>query len=274
MNQYSRWIENLLELIPHTPAIFMIDFLRYFVFAGLAFLILYVWKHPFQNRKIQNKKAQPSQFLREFLYSVSSVSVYTLVTLTVLFFRKLGYFKFYEDVREYGWGYLFLSVFLILAVQDFYFYWTHRLMHTKPFFRLLHKVHHESVIPSPWTAYSFSPGEALLHALILPIVVSLFPVHNLALLISMTFQIVRNVLGHSGYEIFPGRFLSNGILKHINTNTNHDMHHQFFRYNFGLYTTIWDGLFGTIHPEYEKTFRKITEEKEKRLSDQIENDTN
>ncbi|RHX95915.1 fatty acid hydroxylase [Leptospira yasudae] len=269
MNEQCQWIQTALELLPHVPKIFLIDFLRYFVFAGVAFVVLYVWKHPFQSRKIQAKQAQPSQFRKEFIYSISSVTVYTAVTLTVLFFRKFGYFRFYDNIQEHGWGYLLLSALLILVIQDFYFYWTHRLMHTRLLFKIFHKVHHESVTPSPWTAYSFSPGEAFLHALILPIVVSLFPVHTLALLISMTFQIVRNVLGHSGYEMFPRWFLSNRILKYINTNTNHDMHHQFFRYNFGLYTTIWDEIFGTIHPEYEKTFNKITEEKDAGVSEEI-----
>ncbi|MCG6169790.1 sterol desaturase family protein [Leptospira sanjuanensis] len=114
------------------------------------------------------------------------------------------------------------------------------------FFKTVHKVHHESITPTPWAAYSFSPWEALVYAMIMPIVAFLFPIHPLALMIFMTFQIVRNVLGHSGYEIFPSWMGSNRILKYVNTNTNHDMHHGTFRYNFGLYTTVWNYLFGRL----------------------------
>lgn len=260
MQEQISFITAISEIFPHTPKIFLVDFLRYLVSAGFVFLFLYVWKeNPFRKRKIQSKKATSSQFRKEFLYSISSVIVYTSVTLVVLALRKFGYFKFYNSIEEYGWGYLALSVVMILIIQDFYFYWTHRLMHTRFLFKWVHKVHHESTTPSPWTAYSFSPGEAFIHALIMPIVALLFPVHTLALIIFMTFQIVRNVLGHSGYEIFPNWILSNPVLKWINTNTNHDMHHQYFRFNFGLYSTVWDELFGTTHPDYERTFRKITD---------------
>ncbi|EQA44430.1 fatty acid hydroxylase family protein [Leptospira broomii serovar Hurstbridge str. 5399] len=261
MNEQVPFFQAVSGIIPHIPKIFLIDFLRYFLSASIVFTVLYVWKHPFQHRKIQDRIAKSSQFRKEFLYSVSSVIVYTLVTFIVLTLKQYGYFKFYDKVEDYGWGYLILSVILILTIQDFYFYWTHRLMHTRLFFKTFHKVHHDSITPSPWTAYSFSPWEALIHAMIMPIVASLFPVHTIALVIFMTFQIIRNVLGHSGYEMLPSWIISNGILKHINTNTNHDMHHQYFRYNFGLYTTIWDSIFGTVHPDYEKTFRKITERK-------------
>ncbi|TGK07951.1 sterol desaturase family protein [Leptospira semungkisensis] len=261
----------LSELGPKIPVIFLIDFLRYLAFASLAFLFFYIWKHPFQNRKIQNKFATNAQFRREFLYSVSSVVVYTAVTFVVLVLRKYGYFQFYERIEDHGWTYLILSTLLILAIQDFYFYWTHRLMHTRWLFKIVHKVHHDSLIPSPWTAYSFSVWEALIHALILPIIATLFPVHPLALLVFMTFQIIRNVLGHSGYEIFPSWMISNRILKLINTNTNHDMHHQSFRYNYGLYTTIWDYVFGTVHPKYEETFAEITRGKSEQVQLQESN---
>ncbi|TGM10814.1 sterol desaturase family protein [Leptospira selangorensis] len=270
---HKQLFQYMMDLVPQIPIIFLIDFIRYFLFAGIAFLVFYIWKHPFQYRKIQEKNAKPSQFRKEFLYSVSSVIVYTSVTLIVFLFRKYGYFKFYERIEDYGWGYLILSTVLILGIQDFYFYWTHRLMHTRFFYKRVHKLHHDSTTPSPWTAYSFSPWEALIHSLIMPIVALLFPVHPLALMIFMTFQIIRNVLGHSGYEIFPSWMGTNKILKLLNSNTNHDMHHQSFRYNYGLYTTIWDYLFGTVHPEYEKTFAEITskkpEQKRKELQESI-----
>ncbi len=269
MNEQISFFQTIMDIIPHVPKIFMIDFLRYFVFASIAFTVLYIWKHPFQHRKIQERTAKPSQFRKEFLYSISSVVIYTLVTLVVLALKQFGYFKFYDRIEDYGWGYLILSVVLILVIQDFYFYWTHRLMHTGLFFKAVHKVHHDSITPSPWTAYSFSPWEAFIHALIMPIVAFLFPVHTLALVIFMTFQIIRNVLGHSGYEMFPSWVISNPILKYINTNINHDMHHQYFRYNFGLYSTVWDSIFGTVHPDYEKTFIKITERKSQNIQEEL-----
>ncbi|WP_255717830.1 hypothetical protein [Leptospira sanjuanensis] len=40
MNEQSQWIQTAVELLPHIPKVFLIDFLRYFVFAGVAFVVL------------------------------------------------------------------------------------------------------------------------------------------------------------------------------------------------------------------------------------------
>jgi sterol desaturase/sphingolipid hydroxylase (fatty acid hydroxylase superfamily) len=36
------------------------------------------------------------------------------------------------------------------------------------------------------------------------------------------------------------------------------MHHKFFVKNYGLWTTIWDRLMGTMHPKYEELYEKTT----------------
>lgn len=48
------------------------------------------------------------------------------------------------------------------------------------------------------------------------------------------------------------------ILTLNNTPTNHVMHHERMRGNYGLYFNIWDRLMGTNHPEYEARFREVT----------------
>jgi sterol desaturase/sphingolipid hydroxylase (fatty acid hydroxylase superfamily) len=49
----------------------------------------------------------------------------------------------------------------------------------------------------------------------------------------------------------PIRFL-------LNTPTNHIMHHEKMRGNYGLYFNFWDRLMGTNHPDYEHRFEEIT----------------
>jgi Delta7-sterol 5-desaturase len=44
----------------------------------------------------------------------------------------------------------------------------------------------------------------------------------------------------------------------MNTPTNHIMHHETMRGNYGLYFNVWDRLMGTNQAGYEDRFREVT----------------
>ena len=52
-------------------------------------------------------------------------------------------------------------------------------------------------------------------------------------------------MGHLGYETFPKSLIKHPIGKWQNNATNHNLHHQLSKYNYGLYFTFWDRLMGT-----------------------------
>jgi Delta7-sterol 5-desaturase len=147
---------------------------------------------------------------------------------------------------------------VMIVLHDTYFYWTHRLMHHPRLYRLFHRTHHLSTSPTPWSAYTFSPWEALVQAGIGPLIVLTIPTHPVAFGLFMLWQISFNVFGHCGYEIFPHWFLRSRCGKILNSVTHHGMHHETFRANFGLYFNVWDRLMGTNHPEYERRFEQLT----------------
>jgi hypothetical protein len=70
----------------------------------------------------------------------------------------------------------------------------------------------------------------------------------------MLHQIVRNTLGHSGYELYPARRDGRPLLDFMTTTTHHDLHHAQAGWNYGLYFTWWDRLMGTEHPDYYARF--------------------
>jgi sterol desaturase/sphingolipid hydroxylase (fatty acid hydroxylase superfamily) len=119
----------------------------------------------------------------------------------------------------------------------------------------VHKVHHLSTNPSALASLAFHPLEALLEAagVIVMIVLIAPPLPSVVAFGLLAFAF--NVLGHLGYEIVPRRILASRIGRWINSSTSHNLHHRAFKSNFGLYTLIWDRLFGTIDARYDATLR-------------------
>ena len=81
----------------------------------------------------------------------------------------------------------------------------------------------------------------------------------------MLHQIVRNTIGHSGYELFPARKDGRPLIPLLTTVTHHDLHHAQAGWNYGLYFTWWDNMMGTEHPEYLKRFATVTARKDRKL---------
>ena len=75
----------------------------------------------------------------------------------------------------------------------------------------------------------------------------------------MLFQISYNVYGHLGYEIMPKNLNQHWLGKWFNTSVAHNMHHKYSVKNYGLWTTIWDRMMGTMHEKYDETYQRTTE---------------
>lgn len=233
--------------------------MRYGMLAGLAWLLAYVifykrWKH----RKVVQKLPASSEIRREILYSMSSVVIFAAVgALTILAMRQ-GWTQLYAKMDAYPAAWFWGSIVCAIVLHDTWFYWTHRMMHHRKLFRFFHRVHHLSHNPSPWAAYAFDPAEAVVQALIFPLVVFVMPIHPYAFAIFMIWQIVHNVVGHTGFEIHPRWLIDSWLGKILNTTTNHAMHHEKMKGNYGLYFNVWDRMMKTNHAQYEARFREVT----------------
>ncbi len=240
--------------------------LLYFIIAGLAWLMLhFVFATRLASRRVSPKLMTFEQVRWEFLYSLRSLAVYSLVGGFMVFAITSGWTRMYFRIDKFGWPWFFLSIGLIVLTHDAYFYWTHRLMHHPQLFRLMHYTHHLSTNPSPWAAYSFSVWEAFVQAGIAPLVIFTLPVHPLAFSIFMLWQISFNVLGHCGYELFPRWFVRSWCGRILNTATHHAQHHETNRANYSLYLNYWDHLMGTNHQQYEQRFAEVVGERPESL---------
>jgi sterol desaturase/sphingolipid hydroxylase (fatty acid hydroxylase superfamily) len=232
---------------------------RYVVLAGAAFALFYIlFRRPAARRKIQAAQARPADIRREVLYSLSSFAVFAAMGVVTLVMYHWGWNRLYFDAGRYGAGYFWFSVAAIILVHDAWFYWTHRLLHWKPLFRIAHRVHHQSHTPTPWAAFSFHPVEAFIQAVMFPLLVIVLPAHPLAAGLWLLYMTAMNVSGHLGYEVLPAGFARHRLFRWHNTTVHHDMHHSHVRCNFGLYYNIWDRLMGTNHAGYEDLYDRVT----------------
>ena len=239
---------------------------RYLLFAGVAYLIFWVWKREkLQYKRTQMEYPDKSKLVNEFKYSMITMVIFSFVGIGIFAAKQSGLTHIYQDFHSKGWGYFVFSVIAMIVIHDTYFYWTHKLMHHKSIFKYVHKVHHNSTNPSPWAAFSFHPLEAVIEAGILPLIVFTMPVHSLAILSFLIYMTFMNVLGHLGFELYPKGFTTHWFGKWHNTSTHHNMHHKFYNCNYGLYFNFWDRIMRTNHGSYTTTFEKVKARKPSEL---------
>lgn len=229
---------------------------RYVLIAGIAFLLTYVL---FKNRlktKIQANLPLAKDYKREIGYSILTSLIFGLIlVLTFLIFKDQLALKDKITIHQLYFQPLWLI--LMAFLHDTYFYWTHRAMHHPRLFKLFHLTHHRSTNPTPWAAYAFSPLEAIVEGGIVPVIAFTVPAHKVTFFLFLFIQLIVNVYGHTGYELFGKKFHKRKLGKWINTSVAHNMHHKYFRGNYSLYFLIWDRIMGTLHKNYDEQYEKV-----------------
>lgn len=239
-------------------AVLSVTVLRYFIVAGIAFVLFYkLFNNKVIANKIQAKTAAKADFIRDILHSLQTTLVFTgiaaLVFLTPL--KHITQVSAAGTVLPIWW--VVLSVPLSLIIHDTYFYWMHRLLHHPSIFRYTHLLHHRSTNPSPWSSYSFGFLEAIAEGMVLLVVTMLLPMNGTSVGLFILIGYVINVYGHLGYEIAPLWLRNTPLFEVFNTSVHHNFHHSKFKGNYGLYFRVWDRLMGTEHPDYVKEYDRI-----------------
>lgn len=258
-------IQGLLSSIYDT---FVYASTNYFRFTIFSFLIFWVILKPkLAHFRIQPKpKTKAKVIFREIGASLSTFVVIGMINWfldTLIIHGRYGLFydNYYTSISTYGWSYFVLSVFLMLVFDDTYFYWIHRLLHHPNLYRQVHKVHHYSVDPNPFTTYSFHPLEAIILFLGYRLVPSIIPVHALAVSIWLLMTLLNSITIHLGYEIYPRWFTKSRLTNWKTPSTHHNMHHERVKGNYGLIFTWWDKLMKTEFPDYQAKVEAVQQRK-------------
>ena len=182
---------------------------------------------------------------REITFSLLSLLIFGAVNGVLFGWGLMRHSQLYFQFAKFPLWWFVTSIMLALVLHDAFFYWLHRAMHTRLLFGLMHQVHHRSIHPTAFAAYSFHPTEALAEALIVTAILFILPIHPLAVLIFQTISTAYNVYGHCGREFYPLSTAGHWLGRWLNTSSLHAEHHRSGRGNYGLYLSVWDRWLGT-----------------------------
>lgn len=231
---------------------------RWTIAAVALFLIYVVFRKYFQRHKIQDTPFDWKQFRHEIAFSFLTLSFGNLIGFATELIVTSGVSTVLKTPVNLATLFLIIGqFFLYFVLFDIYFYFMHRLFHTKLLY-WMHKYHHRSVVPDPLSAFSFHPLEALLTGGFVPLMVLIFHLHLYAIIAATTFGVLNSVLIHSGHEVFPRWwYRKDSFSRFYLSPMFHDRHHSTYRYNFGGFTTIWDRVFGTMEPEFGERYNQF-----------------
>lgn len=138
--------------------------------------------------------------------------------------------------------YFFAILALIPLWREAHFYAVHRIIHWRPLYKIVHKLHHNNVNPGPWSGLSMSTFEHVLYFtnVLIHYVIPSHPLHSLFELLAAALSPART---HNGFD----RFVVVGEQTIPADHYFHYLHHRYFEVNYGDRMLPFDEWFGTAH---------------------------
>ncbi|WPH02063.1 putative fatty acid hydroxylase [Acrodontium crateriforme] len=241
----------------------------YFTFATLSYVFVFdkaTFKHP---------KYLKNQMSLEIQQTLRSIPVMAIFTVPFFVIEVRGHSFMYDSATNPGfdhpilqifgnsWNYLQFPVFLMFT--DFGIYWIHRALHHPILYRRLHKPHHKWIMPTPYASHAFHPLDGYAQSVPYHLFPFIFPLQKFAYIALFTFIQIWTVMIHDG------EYVANSPI--INGAACHTMHHLYFNYNYGQFTTLWDRLGGSYRQPNAELFvkeSKMSNEEWKRQTKEME----
>jgi len=224
-----------------SAAIVLANYALYFALAGGAYALFYrALGARLAGRAFSRELPGRAQIRRELASAMKVMLAPSALSLLVFHvLAPRGIVRMYPRLGDYGLAWYAASFVLLFALHDTVNYWTHRTMHHRLLYRVLHSEHHLSVYPTPWGAFSSSLTEITLNSLGIVLGLVLMPTHESVLPLFTIFSVGFTVYGHIGYALAVngGGLVAGGA--------HHAWHHRHVAGNYGMYTRVWDRLLGT-----------------------------
>ncbi|KAL1921771.1 uncharacterized protein VTP21DRAFT_10413 [Calcarisporiella thermophila] len=145
------------------------------------------------------------------------------------------------------WQTMAMQIAFFFVFEDTFHYWFHRLLHYGPFYKHIHKQHHEYAAPFGLCAEYAHPVEVLILGTgtiggPLLWVMATGNLHIITVYIWITLRLLQAIDAHSGYD-FPWSLRH--FLPFWSGAEHHDYHHMAFVNNYSTSFRWWDAMMGT-----------------------------
>nr|XP_018915402.1 PREDICTED: fatty acid hydroxylase domain-containing protein 2 [Bemisia tabaci] len=207
-------------------------------FIGGIYTLLDVFNRPNSLRcyKVQPGTNEPVDLKRILMVILNVLTNQFIVGMIVgLLWYRLMLWRGFPEIKtlpSFHWVLAELSVHIL--VEEISFYYSHRLLHHRLLYKLIHKKHHEWTAPIAITALYCHPVEHVLSNLLPPFLgVFITGSHVATAYLWFTIAVISTLNAHSGYHwpFFPSP-------------EAHDFHHAKFNQCFGVLGVL-DRLHGT-----------------------------
>lgn len=224
--------------------------LLYFIVATFSYYVVFdtnIFNHP---RYLKN------QVSLEIYRASTAIPIMVLLTVPFFLLELNGFSKLYLHVtpERGGWKEIWLQVPKFILFTDCGIYFIHRWLHWPAVYKRLHKPHHKWIVCTPFASHAFHPVDGWLQSLPYHIYPLVFPLNKVSYLALFTFVNFWTVMIHDG------NYMSNDPV--VNGTACHTVHHLYFNYNYGQFTTLWDRLGASYRRPEDSLFSKKKDQKE------------
>ena len=214
---------------------------------GLIFTLVSIHVTALNRFKIQKRRIKPITFYKRLPLIIFNISLLILISYVGLyFFYDYGFFLEGESLNKSStFPIITAQLFLILVIDDLYFYFLHAMMHKNKFIlKKIHYLHHRSIAPVALEYIYVHPLEWMsgyLGPFIGILIISLFgPVSIFSFWL---YQIIRNIHELDVHSGFKSKFSK--WIPFWGETEHHDKHHESLNGNYATTFTFWDEVFGT-----------------------------
>ncbi len=225
-------------------AFFGIILMRYFLIAGGTYWLFYSSNNPLIKQLTNVESPNRQEIEKDIVLSIITTLALAICAAAVMTVYDSGYTRLYKSIDDYGIWYLLASFISVILLQDACYYFFHRGFHHPSIYNWLHRGHHRSKHPTPWTSFALDFPEALIQGFFMIAVVFIIPLHIYVLNLLLITMTIWALVNHLGFELFP-RFAKHWLGKWFISSDHHSLHHRNHTRHYGLYFTFWDRLFST-----------------------------